>query len=103
MPTGVLSDCAVPLCPGVSDFRDSGGKSAGQPATSARPDVPSNDQIWTHALDTLTGGAVSSFFTGNTTAGLVGIENDATGSPSGTQVTPANNVSGTRRTWIQLR
>ena len=41
---------------------------------------------------------MSSFFTGNTTAGLVGIENDATGSPSGTQVTPANNVFGTRRT-----
>jgi type IV pilus assembly protein PilY1 len=87
----------------------------------------SNDQGWTYALDVLTGGAVSSFFTNNTTAGLVGIENDATGTPfilttsassgtqtwlvyqtvagtpSDTQVTPANNVSGTRRTWIQLR
>ena len=90
---------------------------------------PAEDEGWSYALSVQNGTPVSGFFVNNGNTKTIGLETNASGSSSEvtttnssggteyyliyqstnggagtpTQIQPANNITGTRETWIQLR
>ncbi|MGA7537242.1 MAG: hypothetical protein WBW93_00580, partial [Steroidobacteraceae bacterium] len=90
---------------------------------------PSEDQGWSYALSVQNGTPVTGFFVNNGNTHTIGLQTNASGSSSEvttttgsggtnyyliyqsttggagtpTQIQPANNITGNRETWIQLR